>query len=497
MCLQKIKVLDKGGYRSPRYSNYNCGHCAACRQQNANSKVQKIASHNIKGMLRYFVTLTYDNDNVPVISKSEFERLGLESYINLKNNGFSSFDLPVYRGINKKQVLTPITFKDFTDYRSVHTLRGVVTKYNKDNPDESEFHEDLVSISYSKDIVRFFKRLRKHLFYHYKKNIPVDYFYAPEYGPTTFRFHAHFIMWFPEWMSEFEVRHFIAKSWKFCDRDRLFEGIELARSADHYVASYVNCDASIPQFLLENFPLRQTHSLGFGFHDGAFTLKEVLKQFENDDYGFNVSTVNKDGNVEVRHFLYSKSLIHRYFPYIKGFSRLSKNTILSILYDPEKNLGFVHPMTNLDSFVESHTTDKGTTFYKTFVHKVDGIPLAFTPDELKYTINRINRCYLRFQDLGYTREQFAETVYKYYVGRFSYIYKILVTDENLVGFSQLYAFDNIQDLPIESLPTFEEYVSQASFDDLDPSLNPYNKSQHQKYYDQYLANIKQRKLNSL
>lgn len=502
MCLQKVRVRDYGSYRSPRFSYYNCGHCAACRQQNANTKVPKISSHEPPDSIRYFVTLTYDNQHVPVCSKRQFKAL----YEDSKKLG-SGLVLPVYRGINSHNSIDLVDLEDFDDPNSIDKLRGVVLHRDKLHPENNISHDDLFSIAYSADIRNFLKRLRISLFRKYEKNVPISYFYAPEYGPDSMRFHAHFIMWFPNWMACDDVKSFIVKAWPFADRDRTEKGVELAVAPAHYVASYVNCDASIPKILTDWFPLRQSHSLSFGFSKGVFTLAEILKSFDRGDYGYDVQTVAGNGQVENHHFLYSKSVISRYFPKFKGIARLSDDQIVNVLKDPskylrfaEKTYGFINEEGKFytrDCRVLDYTSDVGIDYYDITLIDKKGQTISYNEKELQYTVNRINKCYRYFEQLGYSRTDFAHTVKDFIFGRQRFLYSDACQSSEYTGFNQLYLFDNIRETYIESLPTLEDFVKHSSPEDLDPSLNPFNQQIHNKYFDMYKSNIKHRKIMNL
>lgn len=518
MCLQKVKVKDLGCYRSPRFSYYNCGRCAACKQQIANSKVQKIQSHQISGFVQYFVTLTYDNEHVPVCSKADFKYAGsaycdyvmghlddvsVFNYVPEEN----SYLLPVYRGTTKK-IITTVLIKDPYSYLNCDELSGIVLHRDKTDSSKNVYHDDLFSICFSYDIKCFLKRLRKNLWLDNGENVPIYYFYSPEYGPDSFRFHAHFIFWFPVQFSEYDVKEYILKSWPYCDPHMLRKNINVARCAAHYVASYINCDSATPQLLLDLFPLRQSHSLGFGFQDDKFSLKSVLDAFNQStpDYGFDVQCVDKDGNVGVKHFLYSKSLINRYFPKFKGFGRFSESSIKKALIHPELFFQF-DKVCLWDAFdgkfiydffdCFSHTSDSGNDYYFIRPKDIKGLSISYTSKELQYTIKRINRCYERFQVLGYNRYDFADIVYRYIFGRTRYLQFSLSTDPIYSGKNQIYLFDNIKDIPISSLPTLEDFILDVSSDELDPSKNLFNLALNQKFLDQYYSNIKQRKLNCL
>ena len=518
MCLQKVRVRD---YLSlSRYSYYNCGHCSACRQQVANSKVAKISSHHVPDCIRYFVTLGYDNDHIPVCSYNDLSA-ALDQYeIDFRDEyspsrplTYHNITLPIYRGIHSEEVIGYHTLKDFPIRPRRSEIPFVSLHFDPTNFDNNLYHDDYFSISYSPDVRNFFKRLRTNYFRQNGELLKLSYFYAPEYGPTTCRFHAHFVLWLPTRLSCDEVRELIIKAWPFQMGSFTWKNVDIALAPAHYVASYVNCDTNVPEFILKHFPLRQSHSLYFGFRAKRFSLSEVLSSFRQGHFGYDTTiTRAKQNTCEIRHFYYSKSLLSRYFPKFKGFTRLNYVTLRNILTDPSqylvplwtsKKVAYEDQNLCREYFIEHccRPVDyniNGDALYDTPIIDTHSRSVSFTLSEMHYLQNRINNTYDQYwRPLGYTRLDFAHIVIDYIFSRQRYMYRETLLNPETVNFNQIYNYDNIEDLDPSYYPTLLDYVSIAQPSDFDPSLNPLNVRLHNKYLEQYNSNIKQRQTSKL
>lgn len=115
------------------------------------------------------------------------------------------------------------------------------------------------------DIQLFFKRLRSKINYNYGPGIKIRYFVAAEYGPTTFRPHWHYLLWFDSPELAKVIKQYIYEAWKsFTDysSEKAFFGRNKTRFVhgyvERYVAGYVNKSPNLPAVLCEK-PFRQFH----------------------------------------------------------------------------------------------------------------------------------------------------------------------------------------------------------------------------------------------
>lgn len=208
-------------------------------------------------------------------------------------------------------------------------------------------NSDLVCVAYvcREDIKLFFKRLRSNIDYEYKK-LPFKeacgsrfrYFLCSEYGPRTFRPHYHAILWFEsEWLlSNFE--RLLSKSWSFGSHK-----FELVNSnAPEYVAKYVAGNTRLPAVLCTEFT-RTFHlqskkpCIGFGSSDKEALFRNVL----DGTYG----RVELDARSQSPVFVpTSHSLEMSLLPKCKGYKSLShfeKLRVYSAAFDFVREHGYV------------------------------------------------------------------------------------------------------------------------------------------------------------
>ena len=308
----------------------NCGRCDACLQEKAIYRSNLIRNSFPPDHVALFVTLTYKNQFIPYI---DYE--GVESSLKISRD--SVISVPVYR--------------DY-DVEHVRIGRSRCTKaviYEKDSPlfrlkirrndwyrSRSQFqflrnsHSKRIGIIHFPDVQRFLKRLRQNLKRKYNYEIPIRSFQVSEYGPQTLRPHFHLLVFVPlRYVSL--VKSAIVTSWSYADKHRTYSNIEIAKNAASYVSSYVNCHNYIPRLfqIMREFRPKSSHSQGMGYDKDAFTLPEILKAF----YRRNLVYYDRDSRtVEVSPtpIPLPSNVIGRYFPKIKGFSRLTNDEILSI-----------------------------------------------------------------------------------------------------------------------------------------------------------------------
>lgn len=355
MCLNIHKIFNK--YNN-EYYYVKCGYCPACLQEHANKRAQKIRFHHEnafeRGMNYYFITLTYNNFNVPFLDIDVCERI-------FSDNPCSSVvpvKLPIFRFIDGKDgcpyphanFLSPLPYNkdpffdiecayvkmtsfDFITYK--HKLSNdFYTTYSsafESFPVPDSKHSGRIGVLYNNDFVNFFKRLR--LYYERKLCIKPDfsYFRTTEYGPLTHRPHLHFLLWTS--LNLEEVNKAVRSCWTFCDSRELV--IEIAREPASYVSSYVNSVTSLPLFYkVREIRPSYTHSKGFGFNNKSFTLHNFLASFDTDfPLTFTRVYVSKiRGAVQLRS-LYPEYVFNRYIPKCTGFTLLNDDERTAFLFN--------------------------------------------------------------------------------------------------------------------------------------------------------------------
>ena len=319
MCEHSKYVHNKYIHKSILVS---CGKCAACLQQKANARAQRIRNHN-DGRLCLFLTLTYDNRFVPYVPSSEL--INISDISSHEVHVYRDFDVRFYKDkmnvFENKVLLTSFLARDFKSYcYDVPILRK---------------KKDCVGIIYWVDVQNFIKRLRINL----KRSgyeINISYFAVGEYGSgehATFRPHFHLLVYLDKITYE-EVRPFIVKSWPYGDMQRKNKRIQIAIDASGYVASYVSKSANLPK-ICESSPIRQkhSHSLYFGANLSAFSLPSLLAKADSGDMSYN-REILKDGKPVLATLPIPKYVINRYFPKFKGYSSFSPSEVRSILSTP-------------------------------------------------------------------------------------------------------------------------------------------------------------------
>ena len=327
------------------------------------------------------------------------------------------------------------------------------------------------------------------------------YYYAPEYGPTTQRFHLHALVWFRSELTSKQIKSSIAKAWPFCRRDFIYRYTQVARCASSYVSSYLTSDLDVPPFLRTLSPLRSSHSLHFGFDNESFQFKEIVEKFlTSRTVTYTINYNGKDGELLSADVPYPKYVLHSCFPRLKGWSRINQATRIDLISHPEKY--------RLSDDV-AYISDNGTTYYYAlrdfdFMGRLHSyyftdsnqIILYFSKDEWNYFFNAVSRalysytCYLGSSDyFGDIFHDYALLHNAFWNRYKSYIY--YTTQQHQSVLNNLLEFTNIAyhtDL-LDECPSY--------FGSLHPDHLPYNQQLNNTLIDKYSKHLKTRKLNSL
>lgn len=537
MCVNKIRVLDLLHGRTASY--FPCGRCKSCRQAAADRRSRMIRGHHRKGMFCYFITLTYAKNCPPYIKISDLNEKFDEFHMQF--NTADTFSLPIYRDVSifktgrkdrgklRKASNTIIGFKElnYNIFFSPENFSDTITslsplRYYVKNRVYYEY--DKVSVAFHSDAKDFFKRLRQNLFRDNGKRIPIEYYYCPEYGPTTSRFHIHALVWFPSNFSETDVKHYVATSWPYADSNRTKQYVQSAKNPSSYLSSYVNCDSNVSSFLTENFKLRSSHSLDFGFNENLFGFQKVFETYKQGHFTY-VGVINKrDGSTTLANLPYPRYVLSRYFPIFKGLGRLTKFKAIHIYKNPRKYFALTPTIT--------HERDDGTTYHMSNIVDSRGTIITFTKYEALHYIKVIENSYLTyFRPLGYSRNAFAYEVYYFWNKYFQYLYK--QSQEDKTPIEQARTFYNLSDLyeqkdsyTIQKIDnserallhfdsstnnellfvngkisrvrnySLEKVLNSYPFFDTDPNTFLEEKIYTEQKIDKYNRNIKQRKINS-
>lgn len=282
-----------------------CRKCFRCRDTYASSWSRRIEVECKQHRYSLFVTLTYDNEHLPVFS-------------------------PLFMDDGVASV--------WSSNRSCDS--GKFLDSDLCEPLHPQKYPESMCFAYpcKKDVQDFLKRLRSTIDYKLNRfkhsdEFRIRYFICAEYGPGSFRPHYHAILWYDsEELQRFIVR-FISETWQngntVCS---LVNG-----SAPRYVAKYVNGDTSLPPFLRTEFT-RTFHLASKHPYIGYCEADEVALRTNVLDGTFGQSVLDPDtGSFE---FVPTpRSLENRLLPKCRGYRSMShfeRVRVYSLAYDYEQ-----------------------------------------------------------------------------------------------------------------------------------------------------------------
>lgn len=291
-CLHPLVLRDHRGYPY----QVPCGKCVACQNNKRSSLSLKLRLEEYTSKYCYFLTLTYDDDHLPLFSlgrdtcASVFLRIYPYSERMRSDSLISDFCSDFYKFDND--------FIDKIDYYSdfVHNYERLYGKH-------CVYGHGLYALLYYRDIQLFLKRLRKHIFKYYGEKI--RFYIIGEYGSKSLRPHWHCLLFFnsSSLSQAFEVcenvgttsrpcncPQFLRPLWEFgiCDSKRT------NGEAYNYVSSYVNQSSNFPKLLVLLSNQKAYHSIQLGqilpqesfvsaIQKGDFSFFE--RQFYIDSFG--------------------------------------------------------------------------------------------------------------------------------------------------------------------------------------------------------------------
>lgn len=271
-----LKAVDHCQHRSFITNRYtgariavDCGQCDYCIHKRAKKASMRVKTAGSAFKYSYFVTLTYDNANLPLmyckVLHSEYEdAIGISGDIHFANESHNYIPVSEYqcddnymlRHIFFEQVQGTVPFdrelKEYvpcTDnwFLSMDAIRSFIHKTQSvdktDYPVSEQYGRDnLIPFLNYVDVQNYIKRLRKHLFKKLGSYETLHFYAVGEYGPVHFRPHYHLLLFTNSDEVAEVLRYCHGKSWKLGRSD--FQ--RSAGGAASYVASYVNSLCSSP-----------------------------------------------------------------------------------------------------------------------------------------------------------------------------------------------------------------------------------------------------------
>lgn len=290
-----LKAVDHCQHRSFITNRYtgariavDCGQCDYCIHKRAKKASMRVKTAGSAFKYSYFVTLTYDNANLPLmyckVLHSEYEDVvGISGDIHYGNeyhdyipvSEYQCDDNSMLRHIFFEQVQGTVPFdREFKEYvpvkdnwfLSMDAIRNFISKTQAldktDYPVSEQYGRDnLIPFLNYVDVQNYIKRLRKHLFKKLGSYETLHFYAVGEYGPVHFRPHYHLLLFTNSDEVAEVLRYCHDKSWKLGRSD--FQ--RSAGGAASYVASYVNslCSAPLLYRSCRAFRPRSRASVGF------------------------------------------------------------------------------------------------------------------------------------------------------------------------------------------------------------------------------------------
>lgn len=301
-----FKAVDHCQHRSFITNKYtgariavDCGQCDYCIHKRAKKASMRVKTAGSAFKYSYFVTLTYDNEHVPlfkcdvldnvyddVLNESGDLHFGYEKHSFIPVSEYSCADPSQLRHIFFTQVQGTVPFNRTSSkyeevkdnwFLSMDAIRSFIAKTKTDSPYgengrlSDRYGDNLIPFLNYVDVQNYIKRLRKHLFQSLGSYETLHFYAVGEYGPVHFRPHYHLLLFTNSEKVAEVLRHCHDKSWKLGRSD--FQ--RSAGGACSYVASYVNslCSAPLLYRSCRSFRPRSRASIGF-FEKGCTFVED-------------------------------------------------------------------------------------------------------------------------------------------------------------------------------------------------------------------------------
>lgn len=297
-----------------------CGKCKACLNAKSAHWSKLCDIHEMSYRFCMFVTLTYDNDNIP--------RIRPERYLNSSGRKAYRFRI-VHNGHRFNE--NHYDFNDFILQNGDPFVQYAKRKHFDDIDyiiRKSNLNGDLPVLCKT-DLQLFLKRFRKYLYEytgkeHFEK---VSFFGCGEYGSKHFRPHFHILLYFNDWYTLCGLPQAICKAWKYGIVD-----YSLSRGrCSGYLSGYVNSFACIPKvFRTKCVAPFQVHSKFFAVKSYQVNKKKIYE--EGPEYF--IRSMFKIGDKE--EFISAwRNLTNTFFPKCRGFAKSDDITLLRLytVYD--------------------------------------------------------------------------------------------------------------------------------------------------------------------
>lgn len=358
-----VKCFNPLILRDPQGRPYQvpCGKCVACQNNKRSSLSLKLRLEELTSTYCYFLTFTYDDDNLPLFSvgrdtcATEFirlypysERLRNDSLIDDFCSDFYDFD------------------NDFVDKMDYYS--DFVINYERKFHKSCVYGHGLYALLYYRDIQLFLKRLRKHIYKYYGEKF--RFYIIGEYGTKSLRPHWHCLLFFnsPSLSQAFEDCENVGTTSRPCSCPRFIRSfweygiIDSKRTngeAYNYVSSYVNQSSNFPKLLILLSNQKAYHSIQLG---QILPEEDFVCAIQKGDFSFFERQFYLDSFGVENPYSVWRSYYSRYFPKFTCSSQLSFEATYRVLtcYETLKDL--------------FHSDSIGVICRKLFFHYHYGLP---------------------------------------------------------------------------------------------------------------------------
>lgn len=306
-CLHPRRVFNKYTHE---WITVSCGKCEACQKQRNNRLISMINNAASAAKVTYFLTLTYSNENLPVV---EFNQDPLNQRC-VSSYSVHTFDYRTHESI----------VSDFEEH--IPLSDSDVHFFDKGMPSlstSSYLGKGRFGCLVKSDLQKFFKRFRKLFSYAFPSD-SFKYFAIGEYGSQTFRPHYHILLFVDNVLPFSKVSSLCCLSWK----SGLIDFQVSKGMCASYVASYMSSSTPLPSFL------RARHVQSFYVHSSfstfSFSFEQEKKLFESAYVDCNSSVV-KEISSGYTLLPYPSTARARLFPKPSRFNERDSFTLLQVL----------------------------------------------------------------------------------------------------------------------------------------------------------------------
>lgn len=362
-CLHPLELFD---------SRHNkifvpCGNCVACNNTKRSSLALKLRLEENNCKYCYFVTLTYDDDNLPLFT------IGWDTLLNgvcriynrssrlVGDLGLDEFCSDFYDGSSE--------FWDSIDY-----YNSFVSRYEKKYHKSCVYGHGNYALLYYRDIQLFLKRLRKYINKNYNEKI--RYYVIGEYGTKSLRPHWHLLLFFnsSSLSQAFEDCQNVGTSQRPCECPLFLRplwqfGIVDSKRTNgecyNYVSSYVNKSSNFPKLLISLCDQKAYHSIGLG---EILSEKDIISNIQKDNFRFFDSQSYVDSfGVKIPYAVW-RSYYCKYFPNFSCSSQLTLEETYRVLtsFETLKDIYNSDSPTLLAHLVFKHFRTFETDFHDVF-----------------------------------------------------------------------------------------------------------------------------------